>query len=61
MSCLDKSLEELEKLIILLLGCAVHSENNAQLIANMKNMQNEQQQDLIDYIKMVLVYTAVCD
>lgn len=50
---LDKSLDELEKFIILLLGCAIQSDHKVQLIEQMKNMGVEQQQALIFYIQKV--------
>ena len=48
---LDKSLEELEKLITLLLGCAVQCENKTTLIQKMMAM--EKQQGLVPYIQQV--------
>ncbi len=50
----DKSLDELEKLIVLLLGCTIHSDNNTQLIAHItKKMGQEHQHALVFYIQKV--------
>ena len=46
-------MDELEKFIILLLGCAIQSDHKVQLIEQMKNMEVEQQQALIFYIQKV--------
>ena len=47
----DKALEELEKMMVLLLGCAVQCENKAALIQKMMAM--EQQRGLVPYIQQV--------
>jgi flagellar biosynthesis/type III secretory pathway chaperone len=57
----EKSLDELERFMILLLGCAIQSDNKEQLIEQMKNMQVERQQALIFYIQKITETTEfVC-
>ncbi|XP_019849313.1 PREDICTED: girdin-like [Amphimedon queenslandica] len=57
----EKSLDELERLIILLLGCAIQCDHKTNLVEQMKNMEVEQQQGLIFYIQKITETTEfVC-
>ena len=47
----DSSLDELEKLLVLLLGCVVQCEGRGPLIERMTTMGIMQQQALVVYIK----------
>jgi myosin heavy subunit len=57
----DKSLDELEKLMMLLLGCVVQCDNKEPLIEAMKTMENTDQHALVAYIQQVTETTSyVC-
>lgn len=49
----DYSLDQLEKIIILLLGCAIQCESKGPIIEKMKGMGLSQQQALVMYIQQV--------
>ena len=51
----DYSLDELEKLMMLLLGCVVMCEGKGPLIEKMKGMELLQQQALVAHIQQVFV------
>lgn len=49
----DHSMDQLEKILVLLLGCVVQCDNKVPLIEQMKKMDLNQQQALVMYIKQV--------
>ena len=46
-------MDQLEKILVLLLGCVVQCDNKVPLIEQMKKMDLNQQQALVMYIKQV--------
>ena len=49
----DQSLDELEKLMVLLLGCVVQCDSKGPLIEKMKGMQVGHQHALVSHIQQV--------
>ena len=49
----DYSMDQLEKILVLLLGCVVQCDNKVPQIEQMKKMDLNQQQALVMYIKQV--------
>lgn len=49
----DFSMDQLEKILVLLLGCVVQCDNKVPLIEQMKKMDLNQQGALVMYIKQV--------
>ena len=49
----DYSMDQMEKILVLLLGCVVQCDNKVPLIEQMKKMELNQQQALVMYIKQV--------
>lgn len=49
----DFSLDQLEKLLTLLLGCAIQCDSKGPIIENMKSMDVAQQQSLVLHIQQV--------
>ncbi len=49
----DFSLDQLEKLLTLLLGCAIQCESKGPIIEKMKSMDLSQQQSLVLHIQQV--------
>ena len=49
----EYSLDQMEKILVLLLGCVVQCDNKVPLIEQMKKMDLNQQQALVMYIKQV--------
>ena len=60
----EKSLEEMEKLLLLILGAAVQCSHKEDLIGSIKNLPIETQHAFVDKIKEVcdcdLFFIAVC-
>jgi hypothetical protein len=60
----EKSLEEMEKLLLLILGAAVQCSHKEDLIGSIKNLPIETQHAFVDKIKEVcdcdLYFIAIC-
>lgn len=55
----DEAKKEITKVLLLILGCAVQSENKEQFIENIKQLQVEVQHAIVEFIKEVNTFFAL--